>query len=204
VYFLALAQPGERIAILTTMKYAVFFERDGVLNLTRSGWKQPVAPRSLEEFEINSEAVEPLRELKSAGYILLAITNQPGVSLGTLPRREMDMMHSLLMQKLPLDEIYVCPHVESDRCNCRKPHCGLLIEAAFKWHLDLERSFVVSDKWQDAAAAQVAGCMSVLIKSPWIGNGHHDSVVPSLAEAAGKILRMQVPNQVFAAQQAVA
>ena len=65
------------------------------------------------------------------------------------------------------------------------------MEAAFKWHLDLERSFVISDKWQDAKAAHIAGCTSILIKSPWIGSGHIDFVVPNIAAAVGKILDLQ-------------
>jgi phosphoglycolate phosphatase-like HAD superfamily hydrolase len=49
---------------------------------------------------------------------------------------------------------------------------------------------VISDKWQDAKAAQIAGCTSVLVRSPWIGDDHHDFVVGSLAEAVGKIRQL--------------
>ena len=65
------------------------------------------------------------------------------------------------------------------------------MEAAFKWHLDLERSYVVSDKWQDAQAAHLAGCSSLLLKSPWIGKGHHDFVLSSLSEVVQKIMQLQ-------------
>jgi D-glycero-D-manno-heptose 1,7-bisphosphate phosphatase len=186
------------------MKFAVFFERDGVLNQVRSGFHHPVSPLSIHDFSISENAVEPLRQLKAAGYLLLATTNQPGLSLGYLPRRELDMMHALLQQRLGIDEIFVCPHDEADRCPCRKPESGLLTEAAFKWHLDLEHSFVVSDKWQDAAAAHVTGCTSILIRSRWNGSGHHDFVVADLAEAANKILQLQVPNLVGTPQRCVA
>jgi D-glycero-D-manno-heptose 1,7-bisphosphate phosphatase len=187
------------------MKYAIILERDGVLNHTMIGPKGQIAPLSFNEFRINPEVIEPLHRLKNAGYRLIVTTSQPGLSRGVLPRRELDMMHSLLRSKLPLDDILVCPHDEADRCPCRKPQTGLLTEAAFKWHLDLERSFVVSDKWQDAAAAQVAGCLSVLIKSPWNGKCHHDFVAESFNAAATKILTMQVPTEVEAyAAQAIA
>src|SRR5437016_10918719 len=173
------------------MKSGVFFERDGVLNLANVERGHQVAPRSLVEFEVNAAALEPLQKLKAAGFILVATTNQPGLSRGYLPRRELDRMHALLKQRLPLDEILVCPHDESDRCPCRKPQPGLLTEAAFKWHLDLERSFVISDKWQDAKAARAVGCTSMLLKSPWIGTGPHDFVMTSLAAIADKIVRLQ-------------
>ena len=104
-----------------------------------------------------ADAMDGLRKFKAAGYVLIATTNQPGLSTGTLARRELDRMHEMLRRCLPLDDVLVCPHTESDDCTCRKPEPGLLTEAAFKWHLDLERSFVISDKWQDAKAARAAG-----------------------------------------------
>ena len=85
----------------------------------------------------------------------------------------------------------LCPHDETDHCPCRKPKPGLLIESAFKWHLDLDHSFVISDKWQDAEAARTAGCTSLLVKSPWVGKGHHDFILPDLTSIVEKILRLQ-------------
>jgi len=171
------------------MKSAVFFERDGVLNLVKVERGHQVAPLMLDDFQVNPEACVVLKELKAAGFVLLATTNQPGVSRGYLARRELDRMHDFLRRQLPLDDILVCPHDETDRCTCRKPHAGLLTEAAFKWHIDLERSYVVSDKWQDAQAAHVGGCTSLLLRSPWIGKGHHDFVLSSLSEAVERILQ---------------
>lgn len=173
------------------MKSAVFFERDGVLNLAKVERGHPVSPLSLDEFQLNAEALEPLQRLKAAGLVLVATTNQPGLSRGYLQRRELDRMHVLLRQRLPLDDILVCPHDETDRCPCRKPGTGLLMEAAFKWQVDLERSYVVSDKWQDAQAAHLAGCTSLLLKSPWIGKGHHDFVLSNLSEVVQKIAQLQ-------------
>ena len=68
------------------------------------------------------------------------------------------------------------------------------MEAAFKWHLDLERSCVVSDKWQDAQAAHLAGCTSLMMKSPWIGKGHHDFVLSNLSELVQKIDQLYSSN----------
>lgn len=176
------------------MRSGIFFERDGILNRIRVERGSQITPRSLDEFHLNPEAVEPLRRLKEAGFVLLATTNQPGISRGYLARREMDRMHEVLRRGLPLNDILVCPHDETDHCPCRKPRPGLLTEGAFKWHLDLERSFVISDKWQDAQAAHIAGCTSLMLKSPWIGQGHHDYVLASLAQAADKIFEFQGSN----------
>ena len=173
------------------MKRAVFIERDSILNEVRGGPRQPISPLTLEEFKVNHAAKGPLKKLKEVGFILIATTNQPGLSRGYQSRRELDHMHTILRRHFPLDDLLVCPHDESDHCPCRKPRPGLLIEAGFKWHLNLDHSFVISDKWQDAEAARAAGCTSVLIDSPWIGNGHHDFVLPHLEAAVEKILRLK-------------
>jgi D-glycero-D-manno-heptose 1,7-bisphosphate phosphatase len=173
------------------MKRAVFIERDGILNEVRSGPKHQITPLTLEEFKLNAIAEGPLRRLKGAGFVLIATTNQPGLSRGYQSRRELDRMHEILRRTFPLDDIMLCPHDESDHCPCRKPRPGLLIEAAFKWHLNLDHSFVISDKWQDSEAARTAGCTSLLLKSPWVGQVHHDFVLPDLDTIADKILRLK-------------
>ena len=172
------------------MKAGVFIERDGVLNKARVERQHQVCPLTLEEFRVPRTARLLLQNLKSAGFVLIATTNQPGLSRGYLPRRELDRMHELLRRELPLDDIMVCPHDEADDCPCRKPKPGLLVESAFKWHLDLDRSFVISDKWPDAAAARDAGSTSLLIQSPWLGSVHHDLVLPSFAAAVEKLLQL--------------
>ena len=176
------------------MKFGVFLERDGILNLARLAQNHQVSPLTLDEFQCNPDAVQPLLRLKAAGFVLIATTNQPGVSLGYLSRRELDRMHARLLQQLPLDDVLVCPHDSTSYCPCRKPRAGLLTEAAFKWHLDLDRSFVVSDKWQDAEAARLVGCTSLLVASPWIGSGHRDFVLRNLSDVANKILQLQNPQ----------
>lgn len=176
------------------MKCAVFVERDGILNreIRKGNLLQPCA--RLEEFEVLDDAVDALARMREAGLLVIATTNQPGVSQGLLSRRELGLMHSLLLKRLPLDDIMVCPHDAGDHCPCRKPKPGLLLEAAFRWHVDMDHSFVISKMWPDAEAAHVAGCTSILINSPWIGSGHHDYVVRSLEGAVEKVLQLHRLN----------
>jgi D-glycero-D-manno-heptose 1,7-bisphosphate phosphatase len=169
-------------------------ERDGILTLPRIERQCQVTPVTLEELQVNQAAIPVCEHLKAAGFVLIATTNQPGLSTGAVSRRELDRMHARLRQVFPLDDILVCPHDPSDNCPCRKPLPGLFIEASFKWHLDLERSFVISDKWQDARAARAVGSTSMLLQSPWVGSGHHDFVLSSLGAITGKILQLQTRN----------
>jgi D-glycero-D-manno-heptose 1,7-bisphosphate phosphatase len=181
------------------VKQAVFIERDGVLNAARVEKHQQVTPLTLEDFRLQEDAEPLLKQLKAAGLLLIATTNQPGLSRGYQSRRELDRMHERLRKVFPLDDILVCPHDETDRCPCRKPKPGLLAEAAFKWHLNLDRSFVISDKWQDAEAARLVGCTSLLLQSPWVGKVHRDFLLPDLAAIVEKILQLRRSKPAVAA-----
>jgi D-glycero-D-manno-heptose 1,7-bisphosphate phosphatase len=173
------------------MKLGVFIERDGILNRVRVERQHQVSPLTLEDFHVKKETAPLLKRLKAAGFLVFATTNQPGLSRGYQSRRDLDQMHELLRKTLPLDDILVCPHDEVDHCPCRKPKPGLLVEASFKYRLYLDHSFVVSDKWQDAEAARAAGCTSLLIESPWLGNVHKDLVLPNLKAVVEKILGLK-------------
>jgi D-glycero-D-manno-heptose 1,7-bisphosphate phosphatase len=171
------------------MKRAVFVERDVLLNLATKGGQQK-SPTVLEEFRPNDSALAGLQRLKSAGFVIIATTNQPEISRGNLSRRDLDRMNEILRAAFPLDDILVCPHEEDDHCPCRKPRAGLFHEAAFKWHLLLGQSYVISHRWQDAEAARTIGATSLLIDSPWLGRGHHDLVVRDFDSAVEKIVEL--------------
>jgi len=177
------------------MKSGVFIERDGVLNRARVERQYQVSPLTFEDFQLHQDAVPLLARLKAAGLMLIATTNQPGLSRGYQSRRELDRMHDSLRKTFHLDDILVCPHDETDHCPCRKPKPGLLVEAAFKWRLNLDRCFVISDKWQDAEAARTAGCTSLLLESPWLGRVHRDFVLPDLGAVVEKILALRTAKR---------
>ncbi|MGC9036471.1 MAG: D-glycero-alpha-D-manno-heptose-1,7-bisphosphate 7-phosphatase [Verrucomicrobiia bacterium] len=177
------------------MRRAIFIERDGILNHCRIENNHQIPPTSPAELRIKTEAVPLIRQLKSAGFTLIVITNQPGISRGYMFWNDLDQINNRLINEFLLDDVLVCPHDETDGCNCRKPKLGLFIEAVYKWKIKLNESFVLSDKWQDAQAARALGCISVMIQSQWCVNSRHDFLVPDLKAAVEKIL--QIKNNSF-------
>ena len=103
-----------------------------------------------------------------------------------------EAIHQALRETLPLDDFFVCPHDDSDQCDCRKPLPGLLLRAAEKYAIDLPRSFMVGDRWRDVDAGVSAGCATV-----WIDYGYREKYpatepsaqVDSIRAAADWILR---------------
>jgi len=173
---------------------AVFLDRDGVITraLVRDG--KPYAPATLAEMEIDPDAPAALARLKAAGFLLVVVTNQPDVARGTTRREAVEAMHAMLRADLPLDACCVCYHDDADACLCRKPLPGLLTQAAGVHGIDLDRSFLVGDRWRDIDAGDAAGCRTILIDRGYRERGPEHpphARVKTLAEAAEWITRSE-------------
>ena len=112
------------------------------------------------------------------------------VATGALSRGVLDAIHQKLRAWLPLDDIKVCCHADQDRCPCRKPRPGMLLEAARQWSIDLKHSFMVGDRWRDVSAGKAAGCRTILLDHGYAEEqvDAPDFVVTSLGEAVKIIL----------------
>ncbi|MGB7281769.1 MAG: HAD family hydrolase [Candidatus Acidiferrum sp.] len=176
-------------------KQAVFFDRDGVLNRAMVREGKPYPPKDLSEFEIVDRAREDLLLLKEMGFVLIVVTNQPDIARGTQSKGNVDEMNDLLRRELPLDDVFVCPHDSKDECSCRKPSPGLLHSAAELYGLDLQRSFLVGDRWRDIDAGHAAGCTTILIDFGYQERGSTKEPalrVRSLSEAVSFIASREV------------
>lgn len=143
------------------MSKAIFLDRDGVINKAIIKNGKPYPPASLSELEIPADALDSLRKLKKAGYLLIGVTNQPDVARGTTLRSTVDDLNQALMKTLPLDEIHVCFHDDKDQCQCRKPMPGLILLAAKAHNIDLTQSIMIGDRWKDIEAGQRANCKTI-------------------------------------------
>ena len=145
---------------------AVFLDRDGVLNraIVRDG--KPYPPTSLAELEIVVGAAGALSRLKTAGYGLVVVTNQPDVAAGRQRREVVESINAVLSAALPIDEVRVCYHDDAHRCGCRKPATGLLTEPPL---YDLASSIIVGDRWRDIEAGRRANLRATVLIE-----GHYD------------------------------
>jgi D-glycero-D-manno-heptose 1,7-bisphosphate phosphatase len=142
---------------------AVFLDRDGVLNEVVLDGGIPKPPPSLAELRLLPGVVEACERLRDLGFVLVVVTNQPDIARGKQEASEVDRMHDFLRERLPLDEIVVCPHDDIDDCRCRKPRPGMVLDAADRHGLDLAASFLVGDRWRDIEAAHNAGVRAIYL-----------------------------------------
>jgi D-glycero-D-manno-heptose 1,7-bisphosphate phosphatase len=175
------------------MRKAVFLDRDGVINkaIVKSG--KPFPPESLDAFEFIPGVVSAALALRKAGFVVIVVTNQPDVSTGLQTREVVESMHKKIRDAAICDDIKVCYHTDDDNCGCRKPKPGMLLNAANEWQIDLQRSFIVGDRWRDVAAGKAAGCQTFFIDYKYQEQSAEspDAVVASLQEASRQILQLQ-------------
>jgi len=148
---------------LACQRRAIFLDRDGVINETVLRDGNPGPPANLKELRLVSGLEDCLAELKRAGFLLIVVTNQPDIARGLQDRTTLEEIHGFLRARLPIDEIFVCEHDDGDDCDCRKPRPGMLLDAAQRHNVNLERSFLIGDRWRDIEAGAHAGCSTVLI-----------------------------------------
>ncbi len=142
---------------------AVFIDRDGVLNEERAFVYRP------EDFVFIPGAIEALRLLQAAGYLLVVVTNQSGIARGLYTEADYlalsaHLRRSLQSSGIRLDAIEHCPHLPDAPlpgyrldCDCRKPRPGMLLRAIRTLDIDPRTSFLVGDRLSDVEAGRAAG-----------------------------------------------
>jgi len=169
---------------------AVFLDRDGVLNRALVRNRKPYAPRHLGEFRLLPGAADAVRELKSVGFLIIVVTNQPDVGHGLTTPQTLAAMHARLSERLLLDAILVCPHRQDAGCACRKPKPGMIHQAKTDWGIDVRRSYLVGDRSTDIVAGRAAGLYTVFLDRGYAERQLEppDARVGSLRQAVRKIL----------------
>jgi D-glycero-D-manno-heptose 1,7-bisphosphate phosphatase len=149
----------------------VFLDRDGVLthNVVRLDGSVG-SPRTLKGLSVTEDSYEQVNRLAEAGYMPIVVTNQPDIARKKLSPALVETMNEYLARALPqIIAVYVCPHDDHDRCQCRKPMPGMLLQAAEEHHIALSTSWMIGDRTGDIEAARRAGVRSICIPSRVIG-----------------------------------
>lgn len=182
------------------LRPAVFLDRDGTI-AEEVGYLNHVS-----RFHMFPFVAAAIQRLNEAGLPVIVVTNQSGVGRGYFPESFVHTVNELMIQQLAdagakIHAIYYCPHLSSENCSCRKPKTGMLDRAAKEHAVDLQRSFVVGDRYGDIELARNVRARSVLVRTGY-GEGElawHAAnwpVQPSfiaedLAQATDWILRQQ-------------
>lgn len=158
---------------------AVFFDRDGVLNVDANYVSLP------EEIRWINGAKAAVKRLNDQGYYVFVVSNQSGIARGYYDANRVIALHAWMQQELRalgayIDAFYICPHHPNftGACNCRKPEPGMILQAMSEWPVLKDRSFLIGDKTWDVEAAKRAGIRGFLFDGGDL-NEMLNSVLPS-------------------------
>lgn len=151
----------------TENKKAVFFDRDGTLNVDIHYLHRP------EDFIWIEGAKEAIKYVNDQGYLAILVTNQSGIARGYYPEEDVRKVYDWMNAELArigahLDALFFCPHHPKGKvpaytkvCDCRKPATGMIDKACEAYRIDRSKSYFVGDSDGDMECADRANLTGI-------------------------------------------
>ena len=134
---------------MVNINKAVFLDRDGVLVKSFVKKGKAFAPTRFKDFKIYKDSNKCVKKLNLLGFKTIVVTNQPDVGRKIISKKTLNRMHLSLKKQTKINRIYTCTHVPEQKCKCRKPKIGMLIEAAKVHKINLKKSYMIGDRSMD-------------------------------------------------------
>ena len=182
-----------------TPKKIVLLDRDGTLNARPNQGEYLCDPAA---FALLPEAVTGLRTLAAAGFSLMVVSNQAGVSTGALTRATLDEIDRKMKRVCEdiganiVGSYYCTAHWQDRNHPDRKPNPGMFHTLSREHHLRLDNTFYIGDDPRDVLAAWNANCLAAFIGPPTelrsLAEYQQPKIVgPTLADVARELVRMR-------------
>lgn len=150
---------------------ALFLDRDGVININHG------FVSSKDNFDFIDGIFELVKSARTAGYLIVVITNQSGIGRGFFSEYQFQVLTDWMCEQFnkfdaPIDRVYYSPYHPTEGIgmyrkyeNTRKPRPGMILNAMFDFDLSLQESVLVGDKIIDIEAGLAAGVGTNLLFS---------------------------------------
>lgn len=145
------------------MQQLIILDRDGVINHDSDEFI-----KSPDEWEAIPGSLEAIAKLNQAGYRIVVVTNQSGLSRGLFTLDDLHQIHHKMHKFLEdvggtVEAIFFCPHHPKEECQCRKPRPGMFQDIANRLGISLVNVPVVGDSLGDLQAAIASGAKPILV-----------------------------------------
>ncbi len=144
----------------------LFIDRDGTLIEEPEDFQVD----STDKVQLVAGAIPALLELANHGYRFVMVSNQDGLGTTAFPQDDFDAPHALTLQLfesqgVAFDDVFICPHLPEDNCDCRKPRTGLLTGYLAATNIDLAHSAVIGDRDTDMQLAERIGVRGLRVNA---------------------------------------
>jgi D-sedoheptulose 7-phosphate isomerase len=143
-------------------KKAVFIDRDDTIAKDVPYCSRP------EDLILFKGVPEAIARLNNAGYTVIVVTNQSGISRGKFTEETLAKIHRKMIADVEkgggrIDDIFYCPHRTDEGCGCRKPEAGMGIAAVEKHKINTKISFMVGNSDADVEFGRSIGCKTIKV-----------------------------------------
>jgi D-glycero-D-manno-heptose 1,7-bisphosphate phosphatase len=143
----------------------IILDRDGIINHDSKHYI-----KTIDEFILIQGSIDAIARLTKAGFRIGVATNQSGVARGYYTEQTLKAIHTYMLNLITnaggfIEEIAYCPHLPEEKCGCRKPSPGMLINLAKRFATEPDKMIFVGDKITDIKAAIAVGATPLLVYS---------------------------------------
>ena len=136
------------------------FDRDGVINEKAKFPNRYIL--HTRDLVLNAELINFIVLLQRNNKQIAVATNQQCVGKGLIDEFQLRKIHEAIDESLiriggSKIEFFVCGHLESDKCICRKPSPGMLKDIIAKYSAKLQDTIFIGDSKSDEVAARNTG-----------------------------------------------
>ena len=142
----------------------LFLDRDGVINHDYGHVYR------VTDFHFIDGIFDLCNFFIKLGFYIVIITNQAGIakkiySLEDFFKLDEWMKNRFLEEGIEILETFYCPHHPSDKCECRKPRPGMIINSINKYSLNPTDCVLIGDNLSDLEAGRSAGLTDLYLFS---------------------------------------
>lgn len=142
----------------------LFIDRDGTL----IDEPEDCQVDALEKVRLIDGVIPAMIELSTYGYRFVMVSNQDGLGTRSFPEEQFSICQEYVLalfesQGITFDQVFICPHMPDEGCECRKPRAGLLTGYLAETNIDLKNSAVIGDRTTDLELAKKIGVRGFLL-----------------------------------------
>ena len=138
------------------MNKLLILDRDGVVNIEYGTVYRE------KDFRFMPGIFEFVKKYQDKGYLIVIASNQAGIAKGLFTMEQYKNLNYYMLDEfekrgIHIAKTYVCPHRDSDNCECHKPKPGMILEALKDFKASKKLSHAVGDKMSDMDCYHAVG-----------------------------------------------